>query len=126
MRKTAVAVTIVLVLLVAACIITDKPFLASSEISSQNYEVTVDNVAYSLVATSDGGFALAGSTRLFRGLLSETAAFWLVKTDTFGNVKWNQTYGETGFNIAYSLVETSDGGFALTGYTASYGAGSTD
>ena len=32
-------------------------------------------------------------------------------------VMWNQTYGAISTDFAHSLVETSDGGFALTGYT---------
>ncbi len=39
---------------------------------------------------------------------------------------WSQTYGGEYDDIAYSLVETSDGGYALAGYTNSFGAGSTD
>jgi len=45
---------------------------------------------------------------------------------------WSQTYGgEYGditysFDSAYSLVETSDGGFALAGDTSSFGAGDYD
>ena len=39
---------------------------------------------------------------------------------------WSQTSGGTGSEAAYALVETSDGGFALAGYTDSFGAGSRD
>jgi hypothetical protein len=39
---------------------------------------------------------------------------------------WSQTYGGSGDDEAYSLVQTSDGGYALAGFTASYGAGSYD
>jgi hypothetical protein len=79
--------------------------------------------AYSLVETSDGGYALAGETAT---LVYGSADFWLVKTDDYGNVKWNQTYGGANNEGAYSLVETFDGGYALAGYTESFGAGSYD
>ncbi len=76
--------------------------------------------AYALIQTSDGGFALAGYTQsIGAGLLD----MWLVKTDTDGNVEWDQTYGGTGSEIAYALIQTSDGGFALAGYTQSIGTG---
>jgi len=39
---------------------------------------------------------------------------------------WCKTYGETGGDLAYSLVETSDGGYALAGYTRSFGDGYDD
>lgn len=51
------------------------------------------------------------------------ADFWLVKTDANGNEQWNRTYGGADLDSAKSLVITSDGGFALTGQTSSYGAG---
>ncbi|MCW4015522.1 MAG: right-handed parallel beta-helix repeat-containing protein [Candidatus Bathyarchaeota archaeon] len=65
--------------------------------------------AHSLIQTSDGGYALAGSTR-FSG-----EDFWLVKTDAYGNMEWNQTYGGEKHEVAYDLVEASDGGYALAG-----------
>jgi hypothetical protein len=61
--------------------------------------------AYSLVATSDGGYALAGFTY--------GDDFWLVKTDAFGNMEWNMTYGGEGVEWAESVIQTSDGGYAL-------------
>src|SRR4030043_46893 len=79
---------------------------------SQTYGGTGYETAYSLVATSDGGYALAGETSSFG---AEKGDFWLVKTDAFGNKEWNQTYGGTGSDEAYSLVATSDGGYALAG-----------
>jgi len=48
--------------------------------------------------------------------------FWLVKTDEYENMLWNQTYGGADSDIVRSLVEVSGGGFALAGYTNSLGA----
>ncbi len=39
---------------------------------------------------------------------------------------WSQTYGGSGDDEAYSVVQTGDGGYALAGYTNSSGAGSYD
>jgi hypothetical protein len=79
--------------------------------------------AFSLVETSDGGFALAGDTKSFG---AGEYDFWLVKTDGFGNMVWNQMYGGSGNDHAFSLVETSDGEFVLAGRTNSFGAGEYD
>jgi len=79
--------------------------------------------AYSLVQTSDGGYAIAGYTASF-GAGNED--FWLVKVDSSGNHQWNKTYGGTSDDQAFSLVQTGDGGYAIAGYTSSYGAGSAD
>jgi hypothetical protein len=78
---------------------------------------------YSLVQTSDGGFALAGETKSFGAGKFD---FWLVKTDGAGNMEWNQTYGGAEQDTANSLVQTSDGGYALAGKTYSFGAGNGD
>jgi len=71
----------------------------------------------SVVQTSDGGYALAGSTSSF-GLGYQV---YLVKTDASGTMAWNKTYGGTSGDGGYSVVQTSDGGYAIAGYTDSYG-----
>jgi predicted secreted protein len=90
---------------------------------TQTYGGTGDDTASSLVITSDGGYALAGTTFSFGAGGND---FWLIKTDAFGNVEWNQTYGGTADDGASQLVVTSDGGYALAGTTNSFGAGGGD
>ena len=90
---------------------------------SRTYGGEVNDIAYSLVQTSDGGFALAGEANSFIG---ESADFWLVKTDERGNMEWNRTYGGIGNDRAKSLIQTSDGGYALAGSTEAFGAGEWD
>ena len=79
--------------------------------------------AWALVQTSDGGYAIAGSTYSYAAGLCDA---WLVKTDACGNMKWNKTYGGTDWDLASALVKTSDGGYAIAGCTRSYGAGLCD
>ena len=77
----------------------------------------------SIIKTGDGGYALAGYTK------SSGAGdydFWLVKTDATGNMVWSKTYGGTGDDRAYSLVQTGDGGYALAGNTYSLGSGKSN
>lgn len=93
---------------------------------NRTYEGEEDERAYSLVETSDGGFALAGDTGQYIFAIVGDADFWLVKTDASGNVEWNQTYGGAEYEWANCVVESSDGGFAIAGYTESFGAGGYD
>jgi predicted secreted protein len=79
--------------------------------------------AESLVQTSDGGFAFVGVTESFASGWTEC---WLIKTDSFGNMVWNRTYGEDNDDWGHSLIVTSDGGFAFAGETSSFGAGNYD
>jgi len=90
---------------------------------SKTYGGTNTDIARSVVETGDGGYALAGYT------YSSGAGgmdFWLVKTDSDGGLKWSRTYGGTSDDAAHSVVQTSDGGYAIVGRTSSYGAGGMD
>ena len=42
------------------------------------------------------------------------------------STEWNRIYGGTGSDETCALVRTSDGGYALAGWTASFGAGGWD
>jgi hypothetical protein len=85
---------------------------------------------YSVVETSDGGFALAG-TQYTHGLVDgkwiekSDENFWLIKTDSFGNMMWEKTYGGEKDDIVCSVVEASDGGYALAGSSMSFWDSST-
>jgi hypothetical protein len=59
------------------------------------------------IATSDSGYLLAGFLSFGRGA-------WMVKTDSQGNMLWNQSYG-TGNAAANHLIQTSDGGYSFVG-----------
>jgi predicted secreted protein len=81
---------------------------------------------HSMVLTSDGGFAMVGSTETPEG----GKDFWLVKADSQGNKQWSQTYnsgtytnaGETRprEDTATNVIQTRDGGYALAGQTTTY------
>lgn len=73
--------------------------------------------AYSMEATADGGFIIAGTTYSYgRG----NADGYIVKTDANGNVVWQKTYGGINDDEFKSVIQTADGNYALTGYTKSY------
>ena len=44
---------------------------------------------------------------------------WLIKTDANGDEEWNQTFGGEGVDIGYSVQESSDGGYIITGFSSS-------
>ena len=81
---------------------------------NQTYGGAGADSAYSMVQTSDGGYALAGETYSSGAGDSD---FWLVKVDSSGSMQWNKTYGEPTADRANSIIQTNDGGYALAGYS---------
>ena len=104
------------VLPVMLCLSLFTSVKAEATMWTQTYDRDEFDRARSLVATSDGGYALAGTTNSFQ----MPGDFWLIKTDEFGIVEWNMTYGGPNYEKASLLVETSDGGYALAGTTKFY------
>jgi uncharacterized delta-60 repeat protein len=87
------------------------------------YGGTGDDEAYSVRQTSDGGYIAAGTTNSF-GAVGYDA--WVLKVDSTGGVVWAKSYGGTSFDIAYSIKQTSDGGYIVAGSTNSFGIGGSD
>jgi hypothetical protein len=77
----------------------------------------------SLIQTSDGGYAIAGATTSFG---AGEADVYAVKLDAKGNLHCTRTIGGPVSEAGNSLIQTSVGGYAIAGYTASFGAGRAD
>jgi len=92
-------------------------------IVNRTYGQTLYNYAYSVIQTRDGGYALGGKTEASGDGNYDS---WLIKTLPMGNILWSRTYGGTSDDEADSVIQTSDGGYALAGYTTSYGNGDGD
>jgi hypothetical protein len=77
----------------------------------------------SVFETSDGGFIIAGYTYSYG---AGSADLLLIKTDLNGAEQWTRTFGGSGWEYGNSVIQTSDGGYLVVGYTSSLGAGSKD
>ncbi|MFH2141611.1 MAG: hypothetical protein ABIJ97_04255 [Bacteroidota bacterium] len=73
-----------------------------------------------MIVTSDGGYAIAGITDSWGAGLYDV---WIIKLDATGNIVWQKTYGSADNDQSYSIIQTSDGGYAVAGY---YGTSSTN
>lgn len=89
--------------------------LASAAVSStfvKNYGGTGSEKGKSVIRTSDGGYAIIGSS---------DGDFYLVKTDANGNSQWQKKYGDSSITEnGNDLRQTSDGGFILIGTAGNY------
>jgi hypothetical protein len=79
--------------------------------------------ATSIIQSSDGGYVVAGRTWSF-GAGNED--IYVVKLDSSGNVVWTKTIGGSSSDFALSITQSSDGGYAVAGWTESFGAGGYD
>ncbi len=77
----------------------------------------------SIIKTKDNGYIIAGYTYSFGAGNSDA---WVIKVDENGNELWNKTFGSIKEDMAKSIIETSDGGYIIAGYTYSFGAGNSD
>jgi len=87
-----------------------------------------DDIASSIVKTSDGNYVVAGESwsndrdvANHNGTVGVsgvgTPDFWLIKIDDSGNLLWQNSLGSTGHEQCYSVKQTLDGGYILGGRT---------
>ena len=68
----------------------------------------------SIKQTADGGYILTGTTESFGAGLGNV---YLVKTNSMGDTLWTRTIGDSiDYQGGESVLQTSDGGFIISGY----------
>ncbi len=86
----------------------------------QGWETTFggieDDQGYSVQQTSDEGYIITGRTTSF-----ENGSFdiYLIKTNENGDSLWTKTFGGIDLEVGYSVQQTLDGGYVITGQTGS-------
>jgi uncharacterized delta-60 repeat protein len=90
---------------------------------TRTYGGSSGDYAYSVQQTAEEGYVVAGHTHSFGAVSGD---FYLVKTNTQGDTLWTRTYGGSSIDDAYSVQQTTDGGYIVAGYTFSFGAGWND
>ncbi|MBA3647213.1 MAG: T9SS type A sorting domain-containing protein [Chitinophagales bacterium] len=81
--------------------------------------------AYSIIQTTDGGYAVAGNSNSYDGNVtgnhggSYSGDYWIVKLDNYGAIQWQKCLGGSGDEHASSLRQTTDGGYIVAGTSSS-------
>ena len=85
---------------------------------SKTYGGSFADNAFAVKQTADGGYILAGITSSF-GIspYGNVNDLYVLKTNSTGVLTWSRTYGQNGDDWAYSVIQTQDGGYAITGHT---------
>ncbi len=81
----------------------------------KKYGGNANDVVTAVQQTSDGGYVVAGYTRSFGAGYDD---IWILKLDSAGSITWQNTYGgDYADDRAYSIQQTSDGGYIVAGHT---------
>ena len=107
--------------------LTDSWLLKTDENGNEQWNnsfggVELDFTSY-IQLTPDGGYIMTGMTSSFG---PKAQNVWLIKTDENGNEQWNKTYGGDSWDFGNYVEQTSDGGYMISGFTNSLGAGGGD
>lgn len=85
----------------------------------------VQEKAYCIASTSDGGFILGGEGKYCVNFNCGTDAF-AMKMDANGDFQWMKGFGGLAWDEVQDIKQTADGGYIMAGSTVSYGVGSYD
>ncbi|MEO8085804.1 MAG: T9SS type A sorting domain-containing protein [Bacteroidota bacterium] len=87
----------------------------------KSYGSHVNDYCFSITQTKDGGFIFIAQPQ---GHDSDVSCvgfrdYWLVKLDPSGNMQWQQCFGGSGYDQGYSVIQSSDGGYVVAGFSNS-------
>ena len=86
----------------------------------KNFGGSREDTANSIQQTKDGGYIFAGMTSSADGDVTgnhEDGDIWVVKLNASGNIMWQKSFGDSGWNTANFIQQTSDDGYIFAGYT---------
>jgi Secretion system C-terminal sorting domain len=76
------------------------------------------DVAFAIQQTSEGGFVVAGFTKSNDGDVSGYHGdrdAWILKLDSIGGIQWQKCLGGAGWEEAWDIQQTIDGGYIVAG-----------
>lgn len=83
---------------------------------TKTYGGSNHDIGYSVQQTADGGFIIVGSTESFGAGHND---IYFIKTSASGDAMWTKMYGDIDNDYGYSVYQTSDGGYIISGASGS-------
>jgi len=88
----------------------------------KTYGGSMSDKAFAMSKTNDGGYIVAGSSYSNNGdvlINYGLEDIWVLKVNNIGAIEWQKTFGGSGSDVAKSVIQTSDGGYIIAGYSNS-------
>tara|TARA_B100001175_G_scaffold55811_1_gene44881 strand:+ start:8068 stop:9405 length:1338 start_codon:yes stop_codon:yes gene_type:complete len=77
-----------------------------------------DDRGREIIVTNDGGYAIIGSSKSQDGDVSSNSGFndfWVLKISNSGNLIWEKSFGYSGSDNGFSIIQTHDNGYLISG-----------
>jgi hypothetical protein len=71
----------------------------------------------SIEQTNDSGYIISGFVDYEQ--FPTNFDYWIVKLNSTGTIEWQKSLGGSGFDVAFFIQQTNDGGYIVTGYSES-------
>jgi len=127
MKAQKYLLCILLLSLISSC--TDVEDLGRPDIDDGNttavstFGGSNNDSAQSVVATTDGGYAILGFTQSNDGNITDkqddSFDYWVIKFNVQHTIEWQKTYGGSDDDRGREIIQTQDGGYAIVGTSAS-------
>ena len=89
----------------------------------KTYGGSNEDDAIDIVQAYDGGYVVLGFTNSndgdVTGKITTDQDYWLLKLNQDGDILWDKTYGGSENDQATGISKTNDGGYIISGFTAS-------
>lgn len=96
---------------------------AQTRVYQKTYGNNGNDRGFAVANTIDGGYVFIGYSSSYGGGDFDVV---LNKLDSDATLEWSKSYGGSGNDYAFKIVQCIDGGFAIVGMTQSFGSGGYD
>ncbi len=86
---------------------------------NKTYGGSKEDLGQSIAQTLDGGYILTGYAMSDDGDCTQNNGFhdnWILKLDALGTIQWQKSFGFSGHDHSYDIIQTDDGGFFFVGF----------